>query len=109
MAEKPAPQPPEVECELESYRGDLARCWTEISGTRLPVDFPSAVLSQLGLAEGSRFLWKAGQGDVSAADITILQAEEFRLDEDLLKAFDQFIQERESGIWIKRVKGLPHE
>jgi len=95
------PPPPEVECELEGYRGDIARCWVEISGTRLPVDFPAAVLSQLGLAEGSRFLWKSGQGEVSTADIKIMQAEEFRPDEELLKAFDEFRRERESGFWAE--------
>jgi hypothetical protein len=109
LAPRPVPRPlvkrersPEVGCELEGYHGGIARCWVEVSGTKLPVAFPAEALSGLHLAEGDQFFWKVRKGAPTSADFRKKAADVFRPDESLLEALSEAIREREVGIWAQR-------
>jgi hypothetical protein len=94
-------------CVLEAFQDEKARCWAEVSGARLPIDLPAAVLRSNGIAKGMQFAWSFQEGrpvldgrperivaPVSAqADWSIAEQEELdRLLQDAMES-------REQGQW----------
>lgn len=95
-----------IVCRLESFRDGHARCWAEISGARVPIDLPAAVLRLHGIEESSWFTWSFSErlpmskgrpklldGPPAAPALTPDQEEEIE------RLFQEAIEAREQGLW----------
>lgn len=91
---------PRVECALERYEGAFARCIAEVAGTRLPMIFPASILLSRNMREGTRFIWSVRGALPQVSDIEeVAEVETFTPDAEMISALDEFVAERESGVW----------
>lgn len=52
-----------IECIVDGFRGDKARCLARVAGTLVPMEMPRTVLEQHGLRRNMRFYWTGAKDD----------------------------------------------
>ncbi len=52
-----------IECIVDGFRGDKARCLARVAGTLVPMEMPRAALEQHSLKRNMRFYWTGVKGD----------------------------------------------
>jgi hypothetical protein len=94
-----------IHCRLESFRGEQARCWAEISGAKVPIDLPSAVLREAKVRENAWFTWTFSEMlPISSGRAQPIKepspGQATRPDqEEIKRLWQQAIESREQGLW----------
>jgi hypothetical protein len=86
-------------CRIEVFDRGIARCFADVSGTLLPVEMPTALLTAKGLSPGMTFIWSAASPQPALEDILVANPGDDIQAPLPRQQLDEAVAERETGFW----------